>query len=120
MTLRHSTAGRFALTAALLCTCAPAASPAAPAPISIQPPSLSVERALSSFRDLCMSGFPDGEAVERAAKASSLGFLRMESGLIDSQDWISRSADLGSTETGRGSPLPPIGAPAPIASFASG
>jgi hypothetical protein len=57
-------------------------------PVRLAP--LPVARAPGAFRDICMAGFPDAAAFDRAAAASDLGFVRSERAERDSPEWSSR------------------------------
>jgi len=56
-------------------------------PVRLAP--LPAARALGAFRDICMAGFPDPAAFDRAAAASDLGFVRSEQAERDSPEWSS-------------------------------
>jgi hypothetical protein len=43
-------------------------------PVRLSP--LPMDRAITAFRDICMAGFPDPAAFDRAAAAADLGFVR--------------------------------------------
>ena len=95
---------RFAPAGALALAClatAAAARPPAPAPARpgavpyLQFSPMPLERALALFRALCMRAFPDGGALERAARAIDPEIGRSESGLPSRYYWHSgRSFDL--------------------------
>jgi hypothetical protein len=57
-------------------------------PVRLAP--LPAERAFAAFRDICMAGFPDPAAFDRAAAASDLGFVRSERAERDAPEWSSR------------------------------
>lgn len=61
-------------------------------PVRLAP--LPAERALGAFRDICMAGFPDPAAFDRAAAASDLGFTRSERAERDSPEWSSRHGQI--------------------------
>lgn len=60
-------------------------------PVRLAP--LPAQRALAAFRDICMAGFPDPAAFDRAAAASDLGFVR---GAHEerTQEWSSRHGQI--------------------------
>lgn len=57
-------------------------------PVRLTP--LPAARALGAFRDICMAGFPDPTAFDRAAEASDLGFVRSARAERDAPEWSSR------------------------------
>lgn len=61
-------------------------------PVRLEP--LPAARALGAFRDICMAGFPDPAAFDRAAAASDLGFVRSERAERDSPEWSSRHGQI--------------------------
>jgi hypothetical protein len=57
-------------------------------PVRLAP--LPAQRALAAFHDICMAGFPDPAAIERAAAASDLGFVRSARAEREAPEWGSR------------------------------
>ncbi len=57
-------------------------------PVRLAP--LPAARAFAAFRDICMTGFPDPAAFDRAAAASDLGFVRTR----ETQEWSSRHGQI--------------------------
>ncbi|HST37011.1 MAG TPA: hypothetical protein VLK25_10340 [Allosphingosinicella sp.] len=57
-------------------------------PVRLAP--LPAARALAAFHDICMAGFPDPAAIERAAAASDLGFVRSARADREAPEWSSR------------------------------
>lgn len=61
-------------------------------PVRLAP--LPAARALAAFRDVCMAGFPDPAAFDRAAAASDLGFVRSEHAERGEQEYSSRHGQI--------------------------
>jgi hypothetical protein len=61
-------------------------------PVRLAP--LPAERAFAAFRDICMTGFPDPAAFDRAATASDLGFVRSERAERNAPEWSSRHGQI--------------------------
>jgi hypothetical protein len=56
--------------------------------------SMPIERAIESFRTLCVNTFPDADSFDRAAAASDLGFARVPATQRGRRAWTSRYGDL--------------------------
>lgn len=90
----------IALPIALLLQAAPPAEPpedqdstySERQPVRLAP--LPAARAFAAFRDICMTGFPDPAAFDRAAAASDLGFIRSERAERDAPEWSSRHGQI--------------------------
>jgi hypothetical protein len=61
-------------------------------PVRLAP--LPAARALGAFRDICMAGFPDPAAFDRAAAASDLGFVRNPDPDRGEQEYSSRHGQI--------------------------
>jgi hypothetical protein len=61
-------------------------------PVRIEP--LPAARALGAYRAICMAGFPDPAAFDRAAAASDLGFVRTEDPDRGEQEYSSRHGQI--------------------------
>lgn len=55
---------------------------------------LPAERALAAFRDICLAGIGDPAALDRAAAASDLGFVRSERAGDEIHEWNSRHGQI--------------------------
>ncbi len=56
-------------------------------PVRVAP--LSVDRTVGAFRDICVNGFPDAAAFERAAAASDLALVRLPEPQPGAYEWSS-------------------------------
>jgi hypothetical protein len=61
-------------------------------PVRLAP--LPLAQALGAFRDICVTGFPDAATFNRAAGASTLGFVQSAHPEHGAQEWSSRHGQI--------------------------